>query len=225
MVLVQHIGGGRKGADVMTQTWRDLAISTVRQPAEAAETVLSLQLGRDALWTALALISVVSTILFMASNFVARGTVNQIFYFDVPDENGTIVQLMWHITPIGYLAMVASGMILTIVALFWAGRFLSGTGSLRDMTLLIVWLHGLHLCALVAIFAMSLITPALATFFALCEAVVLIYVLLHFVNVGHGLGSLWKSFAVLVIMSVIAFVAVAIVTLFLGPDIGAPVNA
>lgn len=193
-----------------TSIWGDLAITSLKDPANAAERLMAAGLPRDVLWTALALISVLSTILFAISNL---------------SQTGTIYHPVLTISPFFYFLIVAAGMVFSIYALFWAGRFLNGTGSLGDMMVLVVWLHALHLGALYAIFAISLAVPALATMMALVEAFLVIYVMLHFINAGHRLGSLWRAFGVLLVMSAIAIAFTALISTFGISIVGASANA
>lgn len=190
--------------------WGDLAKQSVTDPAGAAETLVRSGISKDILWTALALLSVLSTILFAVSNLAMSGGV------DHP---------LLMISPFSYLFTVAGGMVFSFYALFWAGRMMNGTGSVDDMMVLIVWLHTLHLGALLLIFAVSLLAPALGTMMALGEALFVVYVLLNFINAGHRLGSLWRAAGAMLIMSAMAVGFMTLLAIVGVPFVGVPVNA
>lgn len=166
-----------------TGYWRDLAVTSVTDPAAAARTLMGLKLPRGILWTAVALVATLNAILFTVSNILVPAP--------VPIEGLPT-------SPFVYLVLIAAGLILTVYALFWIGRGLGGQGTLDDVMVLVVWLQGLRVIVQAVALALMLILPALAALLVFVAGLVGIYILLNFVNQAHRLNSLGKSAAILI---------------------------
>ncbi|WP_298848212.1 YIP1 family protein [uncultured Ruegeria sp.] len=177
-----------------------LAVLTIRNPAEAARQLLTLKPGREVLWLAFALAVVLNCLVQLGINMavpvVPQGQPSQVI------ESMPVV-----------LLRSAGAMMLSIVAFFAIGRTIGGKASFDDLMVLTIWLQFLQIAGFVVMLLLSLTMPFLMMLTLFATAILSIYITLHFLNVAHQFGSLWKSFAVIVFS---ALVAVSFV-LFLSP--------
>jgi hypothetical protein len=191
-------------------SFSDLAILTIKNPAEAAQLLLSMNVPREALWTALALVAVLNGLLFDLSNRLVPGP------SPLPEM---------FLMPVLYTILVAVGLFLTIYFLFWTGRLLGGTGSLDDIMLAILWLQGLRLVLMVVVLLFVLVMPLLSALLVFGASLYGLYILLHFVDQAHRLKSLGRSAGVLIAsMLVIVLGLTLLVSLFGGPIVGLSSN-
>ena len=106
-----------------TQSLRDLAILSVKDPADAARQLIAMQIDRGALWTALFLMAVLNTLLHGLSNVLVPAPSPIPGLFDVPAV---------------YFFFVSGGLVLIVLTIFWAGRAFGGQGSMEDVMVTIV---------------------------------------------------------------------------------------
>ncbi|MEO9780403.1 MAG: Yip1 family protein [Sedimentitalea sp.] len=185
---------------------RDLAVLTIKTPAEASRVLLGMDIPREALWTGLALVAVLNGLLFTLSNLLVPG----------PSPLPEII-----LVPALYTVLVAGGLVLTVYALFWTGRFMGGTGSLDDIMLTIVWLQGLRVALMVLVIVLILTVPVLSALLGFAASIYGLYILLHFIDQAHRLNSLAKSAGVLVAsMAAIVLGLTLLISLFGGPISG-----
>ncbi len=167
-----------------TPTFPELAVLTLRDPYQAAQIILGWKLPNEAIWTAIALVSVVITILSSLSNLM----------FPVPAPLSAILG-----NPFMYFLIAAGGFIATVHAIYWTGRMLGGTGALEDLMVLFLWLQGLRAAAQVVVLVTMMIAPVLASFIVLFVAVATLWVFVHFINIGLHLNSIMRAVVVLVV--------------------------
>lgn len=181
--------------------WRQLALTSVTDPAAAARSLMALALPRDVLWTGLALVAVLNTILFIASNMLVPVSM------PVPGLPTS---------PVSYLALIVTGLVLTIYAVYWAGRGLGGQGSLNDVMIVLLWLQGLRVVVQFVALVLMLIVPGLAVLLVFAAALVGLYILLNFVNQAHRLDSLARSAGVLIAALLAMVLALSLAISILG---------
>lgn len=179
-----------------------LAVDTIRAPREVAQRLIDLHLPKDALWTALALVVVLNAGLYSLSNMMAP-----------PPDDLTVPV----VAPVPFALFLAAGLVGTIYALWYVGRTLGGDGALGDVMVLLVWLQALRLVAQVALLVLVPLSPVLSSLLVLAAAVIGFWILLNFIDVAHGYGSLLKSLGALA-LSVLAMALglTFLVTLFGG---------
>ncbi|ABG32232.1 hypothetical protein RD1_2690 [Roseobacter denitrificans OCh 114] len=188
----------------------DLAVLTLRDPKSAAQVVLSWNLPREALWTAIALISVVVTILSTLSNMI----------IPVPPPLNGIVG-----NPFLYCAIAAGGFIATVYAIYWTGRILGGEGSIEDMMILLLWLQALRAGAQVVVLISLILAPVLASFLVLFIGVATLWVFVHFINAGLRLNSLLRAVGVLFLGAVALMAILTFLLSMIGVSaVGVPLN-
>jgi hypothetical protein len=170
----------------MTQTMSlpQLAVLTLRAPQEAAAYIMRQNLPQEFLWTALALVAVLNTILSALSNMLVP----------VPPPLDTIVA-----SPFVFSTIVAGGLLLTVYAIYWTGRMMGGQGEVKELLALIVWLQVLRTVAQVAVLVLLIAVPYLASLMVLVAAAVTIWIFVNFVSAGLRFDSLVKALVVVII--------------------------
>ena len=180
----------------------ELAIETIRDPQGAARRLLALKLPRNVLWTALALVIVLNAAVYGLSNLITPPPA------EVP---------MAALAPVPFAAFLAAGLIGTILAIWYMGRLIGGTGTLEDVMVLMIWLQALRLAVQAALLVLVPLSPVLSSLVVLAAAVIGFWILLNFVDVAHGYGSLLKSFgAIALSVLALALGLTLLVTLFGG---------
>ncbi|MCU9837439.1 YIP1 family protein [Ruegeria sp. WL0004] len=188
---------------------RRLALLSITNPAQAARDVMALNLGRETLWLGLALAVVLNALLHGLSN-LAFGPMSM----PLPGMPVSVV---------GYGALMAGGLVLTILAVHRVGRWLGGQGSFGDVMALIVWMQLLLVVVQAVTLVLALTIPILSALLALAANLVALYVFLHFIDQAHRLGSLMHAAGVLVLsILAIAFSLFVLLSLAGGPIPGAP---
>ncbi|MCX8954117.1 YIP1 family protein [Ruegeria sp. NA] len=177
----------------------NLAVLTIKNPAEAARQLMALKLGREVLWLAFALAVVLNCVVQLGIDLSITMAAGQ------PSPALESIPIV--------LVRSAGAMMLSIVAFLLVGRMLGGLARFDDLMVLTIWLQFLQIAALVVTLILSLTLPFLMMMTLLATAILSLYVTLHFLNEAHQLGSLWKSFAVIVLSALVAIPFV----LFLSP--------
>ncbi|MGD9865347.1 MAG: Yip1 family protein [Pseudodonghicola sp.] len=175
--------------------WGQLILLTLTNPAEAARQLIALRLSRDVLWTGLLLAAVLNTLIFSLSELLMAAP--------VPGVLGA---------PLVYFVMVAGGLALTIVSLYWAGRILGGSGRFEDLLVVILWLQVLRVMVQLATLLLSLLVPPLAMLAVFAAMLLGLYIMVHFVDQAHRLGSVARAAGVLALS--VLLMAVALYLLF-----------
>lgn len=163
--------------------WRQLAITSLSDPAQAARTLMAMRIPRDALWTGLFLVAVLNTILAGLS--------------DILIHNPTPLPAIFSV-PVVYFAVVSGGLILTVYSIFWTGRMMSGKGTFEDVLVLMVWLQMLRVIVQAVTLVLFLVMPMFAALLVFAASLVGVYILVHFVNQAHQLGSIPRAAGVLI---------------------------
>ena len=167
----------------MTPFLKDLVILSLRDPAEAARQVIAFNLPREVLWTALALMAVLNTLMYSVTSALVPG----------PSPMPAVFQ-----TPLAYLLFMGGALVLVSIALYWAGRSFGGTGSLDDILSVIIWLQFLRVLVQVVSIVLLLTLPLLAALLTLAAAILGLWISVHFVDQAHRFGSPLKSVGVIV---------------------------
>ncbi|MGR3617138.1 MAG: YIP1 family protein [Paracoccaceae bacterium] len=184
----------------------NLAILTIKSPALAARQVLAFQPGRNAMWTALMLAVVLNTFLLGLQNLIS------------PPGPGLPAVFT---SPILYFVAVAVGQVVFIYSVWLAGTWLSGKGSLDDIMAVLVWLQMLQVGLQAVLVLLALTLPALAVMLNMIALIYGIYILLHFVNEAHRLGSVLRAGGVVFAsLFAIAFSLSLVIALAGGTQIG-----
>ncbi len=187
---------------------RALIITSVTDPATAARQILSLSLGRDVLWLSLLLAVVLNTLVLMVSNLLA------------PSAQDLVPAIL--LSPVVYAAMLCVVLLATVFSIQKAGQSMGGTGRFYDVMALIVWLQYLRVLVNIAVLVLLQVLPALSVLLGMAASIVGLYILLHFINQAHALGSLMRAAGVLAIAVIcIAIALFVLLALVGGPSTGA----
>ncbi|MEO1703746.1 MAG: YIP1 family protein [Pseudomonadota bacterium] len=175
-----------------------LVSTSVTRPGEAARALLDLQLSRDVAWMLLAL-SVIGMVIL---TFVFSG-----------GEPIPLVPGLEPMTPMIALIFQGSFAVITGYAIYFTGNAMDGAGTLTESILVVAWLQVLQVVGLVIQGGLLLVSPGIATMVSLVISFGLLWVLLAFVDVLHGFGSLGR--AALLLLFVIVGIMLGL-TLILG---------
>lgn len=196
----------------MTVLWRFL-ILTLRQPGVAARSILLKQWPAEAVWTGLLLAIVLNTLFFGILSALMPQS-QELGILIMPDGPSGLTIITAALRSVGFAAVLTIG-----------GRWLGGTGRFMPIMTLLVWHQLVQLVVLSAIIVAMLIMPLVGSLLFLIVGIALFFVLLHFVNEAHGFASLWRSFAVVLMATILLFFAMIFLVGLLGLDnLGLPEN-
>ena len=195
----------------MTLTWQSLFLETLRRPGEAAEQVLAMPLSRMELYLAL-----VAGAALNAS--ITGGTM---LLFPLPDAWPTFMS-----QPLVYFVIVAGGLVLFSHALTWTGRGMGGEGTIDDILKLMIWLQFVRIALQVLGVVLMIVLPQLGALYYIAVMALSLWIVLHFVQAGHRLGSLggaalvlFVTFVGLVLGLSLLLALVGVGSLGVGPDV------
>ena len=189
-----------------TLTARDVARllwETIVRPAETARTILAMHPPREALWLGVALVSVLSVLLVALLEALAPAA---------PEAAAGGAG----ISPFVYGLILAASLVFSVVALQMAGRALGGAGRFDQALALMVWLQFLLVALQAAQILLVLLIPLFGALLALASVAIMVWCLVHFVDVLHGFGSIGKSLLTLLLAFMGLGLAVALVLLVAG---------
>lgn len=185
-----------------------LAKTTLRDPHAAAKTLLQMDVGRDALWTAVALVAAVNSLLIIALMQVSPAPFPLPGYFENPLA----------------LFMLQAGMLVVFLhVLFWVGKAFGGEAELGDVLLLGAWILVLNVVFRLVLVVTTVLIPPVAVILSLVGLGWTIWVVVSFVQTGfrlrtwlHGLvvlvvGAIGMIFGVALILSIITVFAQGVV--------------
>lgn len=155
-----------------------LAISAVRNPREAASTLLSIGFPPSALMPALFLVVVLSVLLSLVGEAVG---------LQPPDG--------FLLPPLAWTLLLCVGLGAYIFVLYQGGKAMGGTGSLAETTLLTIFWQFIMLLAQVLQLILWIVAPPLAGLFFFAVLLIAFWIEINFIDVLHGYGSLMKSAA------------------------------
>jgi len=158
-----------------------LILRSFTEPALAAQDVFSRRFDRGTLWSALLLVSVVSVLMIALTNAL----------IGVPPEvQDSVVQ----ITPFAFALILGSSLVILVFALYFVGQMLGGKGHFPESLVCVIWLQVLSMALQVIQLFFMLVMPALVGIISLVGLGLILYSLIHFINVLHSFDNLLKSF-------------------------------
>ncbi len=176
----------------------NLAVLTLTKPAEAARRLMDMKPGREVLWLAFFLAVVLNCMVQLGIDTLVQ----------VSDADG-----LTEPDPVPLILLKSAGaMMLSILAFLYVGRLFGGTASFDDMMVLTIWLQFLQVAALLVSLLVGLALPFFVLPLTLAIALLSLYITLHFLNEAHQLGSLGKSFVVILLSGLIAVPFVLMLT-------------
>ena len=169
-----------------------LAWTSLVSPAAAARAVLARVPGRDVLWSALGLVSILSAFLYYF-----RGLVAPMPPMEVPTPDGATLSVT--LTPMALAFTIFALLTVLVFVLAQVGRLLGGKGDIGPVLLAVAWTQAVFLILDLAFLSVTFLAPALAGFAALLTLAVMLRSSVHFLNVAQHFGSLPRAAATLLL--------------------------
>lgn len=170
----------------------DLIRLTMRDPREAARTIMAMRLSSDVLWQGLALVVVLSVILAQVTAMLS-GTTTEMdprvpTFFASPVLLGFVQGCL---------------LVMMVFAVHWVGRTFGGRGAFEDSIALVSWLQFLLVCLQAVQTLAMIIIPPLAGIIAIVGIVAFFFWLTIFICELHGFESPGLVF-VMILVSMLA---------------------
>jgi len=180
---------------------RRMVVESLLRPRAAGEELLSVPPGRDALWTWLALLSVLNGILYSLT---------------LPTEAELGMTLPpFMASPITLSIFVAVVMVLMTWFFTMAGRFLGGRGDFGGMLQVTCWLQSLRLGFQIVVTLFATAAPGLGGLLAFVGGIWSLYILANFLTAVHRFETPMRAIGVMVIGVIgVAFAMTFLLTLF-----------
>lgn len=172
-------------------------------PAGAARVVIDGRPPRRPLWLALVLVTCLGVL-------IAAAVDGPEIVIPLGAENDLVIP------PFPYAAILGASLVVTVVALYWTGRALGGTGSFADALAVVVWLEVVAIAVRIVQIVILLILPPLAAVASILGLGILLWCLVNFVNELHGFRSLGRSVLTLVLAAVGIFVGLSLILALIG---------
>lgn len=192
----------------MLSVFLNLGRQALSEPREAAATLLSMGVPREAYWPAFFLLVVLSVLLNEVLSLISPA----------PPLAPTIPPIV-----MGLITAVISAV--SIWAVWKVGQAMGGTGTFNETLLLTVFLQGILFAGQLVELALLLAMPVLAGLFSLALVLFALWLNINFIATLHGFTSLWRAFGVLIMATLgVALALVFLMTLTgIGPGVvGAP---
>ncbi len=185
----------------MLNQFGPIAVQALKEPREAATTMLSMGVPRQALWPAFLLLVVLSVILMSVSNATSGPTGAAIF------------------SPFALVGMSAIAGAASVFAVFRVGQLMGGTGSFEEALLLTVFLQGIIFVGqVIEVFLFFTLTP-ISSLFSIVLLVLTFWLNLNFIATLHGFSSLGRAFVVLLLASLAVAVVLGIAMQMAGVEL------
>lgn len=178
-----------------------LVQTTLRDPKEAAARIVALNLGRDVLWPALALVALVNTAIVLLLIAVSPPEMALPGYFA---------------SPLALFVLLTGLLVIYVHALYWAGRAIGGQGALEELLALMVWLQALRAAAQLLVMVLGTLIPSLGALMSLVIAVWGFWILLNFITVALRLPSLLHALGSLVLGGIGVVIGVGVLLFLFG---------
>ncbi|SEM16444.1 Yip1 domain-containing protein [Roseovarius azorensis] len=191
----------------MTRTrFNALILQTLFQPREAAGVLIGMDLPRQWLWMALALMSVLNAIVYSLSlQMTASG-----------DPTATALMPPAFHAPLLFAIFLFGALAITVLTLTWIGQRLGGRAEMDDILVLIGWLQVLRLILQVVVVVLVLVVPVLGAMVIFVGSLWGIYILVGFVDAAHRFDNMFKAVGVILLSLIAMAVALSIVLSVLG---------
>ena len=182
--------------------WKALFILTLKAPRAGARQVLSLNIPAQALWMALSLVSVVTSVIF--AGLLQLAPMPQ-------DEMGDLLRTMpAYDAPLIFALLQLARAVVSVFVLYWVGTLFGGQGRLVDVLAVIAWLQAVTFALMLGIVVLGVVVPLVSSLLILAMAVWWIWAVVSALDVAHGFDSMVKSAAVLIVSVVGATIGLSI---------------
>jgi len=169
--------------------FKNLLRQTLFQPHEAARALIEMRLPVQWLWMALALMSILNSIVYSLSLQLSPPS----------DPSAALMPPAFH-SPILFALFLFGALAITVIALYYVGQGLGGApASMDDILVLLTWLQVLRLLVQLGVLVLALVAPVLGALVVMVAAVWGIYILICFVDAAHRFGNMFKAAGVIVL--------------------------
>jgi hypothetical protein len=190
--------------DIMAMVGRSL-----KSPREGAHEVLTIRIPQEAVGMIVVLVVVLSVLLAQVMGLMI-----------LPADTDMVIGLFSSAIVAGLVQLVV--MLVTIGGVFWIGRAMGGTGSLKESALIISWLQFIMVCLQLVQLVVLVILPPFAGLIGIVALGVFLWLLTNFVATLHGFKSLGQVFVMIIVSTfTLAFLISLLFALF-GVDLPMP---
>ncbi len=188
------------------QTWMRAVWTSIMEPTDSARKAIAMNIPRDALWTALALIVVMNVIMVVLLQMISPAPV-------------AFQERAFAMSPFGFVAILSIFLVMFVFGLFYAGQIMGGAGTLHGALTIIVWFQSISLTLEAIQLVLVVISPAIASIFGLLSLGALMWCFLNFINVLHEFNNLGKAFVVifLALIGTALLAGIVLAVLGIGP--------
>ncbi|MCK0151045.1 YIP1 family protein [Marivita sp. S6314] len=182
-----------------------LAVNTVTAPRDVAALLLSLNLSRQALWLAFALVVVLNTLMFGLTTLTSPAS----------DLIGPFLG-----GPAIFGVMLGVSVAALIVAVTLCGRPLGGVARFDDIAVLVIWLQALRVVLQAVVVLLGPVSLFLSGVVVSAGSVIGIWIFVNFIDVAHETGGLLKAGFVLLLAVVGMMLGLSVIFSLLGVQTG-----
>ncbi|SPF80667.1 YIP1 family protein [Pseudoprimorskyibacter insulae] len=184
----------------MTLPMQARVIQSVQAPRAVADWLIRLQLPRNTVLLAFALVVVLNTLL---TGITLLGD--------------PMAALAGPLAAPWVMAVVFALMVLIFAACIASiGRMMGGQGRFDQILLMLTWMQALRILVQIAVLIVAFISPGLALIGAFVASLLGIWIFLNLVDVVHAFGSLLKTLGVVFL----GFIGMAVALMVVVPMIG-----
>lgn len=191
----------------MTQAgFKALLVQTLFAPRNAAGVLIALNLPQRWLWMALALMSVLNSIVYSVTLHLT------------PTSDPMAIAMMppaFH-SPVLFTMFLFGALAITVLTLYWIGQGFGGKGRLDDMLVLICWLQVLRLILQLVVAVLVIVAPVLGAMVIFIASLWGIYILIGFVDAAHRFDNMFKAAGVIVLAMVAMAVGLSMLLSMIG---------
>lgn len=179
---------------------------SLSEPDSVARDLVALDLRRDVLWTALALVAVLNVLLMALLQIVSPVP-------DALEQQGIVL------SPFTYTILVGAFLVVFVFSIQSVGRLLGGQGSFSATLVLMIWFQALSLALEVVQVFLVLISPAIGGIFGIVSLGVLLWCMVNFIKVLHGFENKGKAIGTLVLALISTAVGAGLILSIVGVSI------
>lgn len=181
-----------------------MALQTVPEPRKVARDLFDLNLPRETLWTALALVVVVNAALGVLAGMM--------FPLDAAQVGSVLF------SPVLLGVIEAAFMFGLAWGIYVIGRMFGGQGGLSDAIITVVWMEFIFLMVQALTLLLTLFAPGLAAITMIASIFLFFWVLSHFTTESHGFASTGLVFASILGFMILTVFALSFLLVLLGVE-------
>lgn len=184
--------------------YKELAVTSLREPREAARWILNMNLPDGERWQIAVLASALTAAITGLSFLVVPPQMPVPLFF----SNPLMMAVFVFVTMLGVARVSAA-----------VAPMMGGAGDWRDMLILLAWVQGLRVVAQALLIVLSLVPAgaALGAMLGLMASLLFVWISAVFTAEALRLSSAWKGLAILALAGLAVVLGLAIVWAILGP--------